>query len=222
MLPRFFKTDVVIANHAESGESLRGFLGEKRWDKVMSLLKPGDYMIVQMGHNDEKERGDGVGAMTSYKRDLKRFVADTRSKGATPIIVSPMERRSFDGNKAKETHAGAYGDVPEAVRQVAKEDNVAMVDLSRQSMIFYEAIGPEKAYLAFAGNGPQRDATHHDNYGAYELAKIIVQGIKDNKLDLAKSIVDDFKGFDPSKPDNIDTFTMPQGPSRVNAVPLGN
>ena len=62
MLPRFFKPDVVVANHGESGESLRGFLGEKRWDKVLSLMKPGDYMIVQMGHNDEKEPGPGVGA----------------------------------------------------------------------------------------------------------------------------------------------------------------
>jgi lysophospholipase L1-like esterase len=222
MLPRFFKPDVVIANHGESGESLQGFLGEKRWDKVMSLLKPGDYVIVQMGHNDEKER-NGHSAKTTYTADLKRFVADTRSKGATPIIVSPMERRSFTGNKANETHQSeAYGDVPEAVRQVAKEDKVAMVDLSRLSMKFYEALGPEKAYLAFAGSGPQRDATHHDNYGAYELAKCIVQGIKDNKLDLAKSIVSDFKDFDPSKPDNVDTFTMPTGPSRVTATPLGS
>lgn len=222
MLTRFFKPDVVIANHGESGESLRGFLGERRWEKVMSLLKPGDYVIVQMGHNDEKERGEGVGAMTTYKADLKRFVADTRSKGATPIIVSPMERRSFDGTKARQTHVSQYGDVPEAVRQLAREDNVACIDLSRLSMVFYEALGPEKAPLAFAGQGERRDATHHDNYGAYELAKMITQGIKDNKLDLAKSIVDDFKDFDPAKPDDVESFTMPVGPSRVTDQPLGS
>jgi lysophospholipase L1-like esterase len=222
MLPRFFKPDVVVANHGESGESLRGFLGEKRWDKIMSLLKPGDYVIVQMGHNDEKERGEGVGAMTSYKRDLKRFVADARSKGATPIIVSPMERRNFDGAKIKPSHNTQYGDVPEAVRQVAKEDRVAFVDLTALSVTFYETLGPEKAYLAFAGSGPQRDATHHDNYGAYELAKCIVQGIRDNKLDLAKHIADDFQGFDPAKPDSVEGFVMPAGPQGAGVRPLGS
>ncbi len=218
MLTRFFKPSVVIANHGESGESLRGFLGEKRWAKVMSLLKPNDYVIVQMGHNDSKERGEGVGAFTTYKTDLKRFVADTRSKGATPILVTPMERRGFTGPKAKLSH----GDYPEAVRQLAKEDKVAMIDLHAMSVQFYESLGPDKAYLAFAGNGDKRDATHHNNYGAYELAKCIVNGIKANDLDLAKSIVDDYVDFDPSSPDNVDSFMMSTGPSRVSTVPLGN
>jgi lysophospholipase L1-like esterase len=219
MLPRFFNSEIVVANHGESGESLRGFLGEKRWDKVLSLMKKGDYMIVQMGHNDEKETGAGVGALTTFKTDLKRFVADTRAKGATPIIVDPMERRSFDeAGKAKLTH----GDYPLAFRQVAKEDNVAFVDLTAQSAIFYNALGADKAYLAFAGTGTQRDATHHDNYGAYELAKIVVQGIRDNKLDLAKYIVDDFKGFDPTKPDPVDKLFIPNGNSTFNLTPLGS
>ena len=219
MLPRFFKSDVVVANHGESGESLKGFLGEKRWDKVLGLMKKGDYMIVQMGHNDEKESGPNVGALTSFKTDLKRFVADTRAKGATPIIVSPMERRSFDeAGKQKLTH----GDYPLAFRQVAQEDKVAFVDLTALSAVFYNTLGADKAYLAFAGTGTNRDATHHDNYGAYELAKIVVQGIRDNKLDLAKSIVDDFTGFDPAKPDPVDTFTMPSGNSTFNLTPLGN
>ncbi len=176
-------------------------------------------MIVQMGHNDEKQKGEGVGALTTYKADLKRFVADTRAKGATPIIVNPMERRGFDANgKVKPSH----GDYPLAVRQVAQEDKVAFVDLTAASVTFYEALGADKAYLAFAGTGTTRDATHHDNYGAYELAKIITQGIRDNKLELAKSIVDDFKPFDPAKPDPVDTFTMPRGPSTFNLTPLGN
>lgn len=217
-LTRFLKPTVVVANHGESGESLRGFLGEKRWAKVMSQLKPTDYVIVQMGHNDSKERGEGVGAFTTYKSDLKRFVADTRSKGATPIIVTPMERRGFNGTKVKPSH----GDYPDAIRQLAVEDNVALIDLNAMSVQFYEALGPDKAYLAFAGNGENRDATHHNNYGAYELAKCIIKGIKASKLDLAKSIVDDYLDFDPSNPDRVDSFIMSMGPSGVSAVPLGN
>ena len=97
-----------------------------------------------------------------------------------------------------------------------------MIDLTASSVIFYNTMGEAKAYLAFAGTGLTRDKTHHDNYGAYELAQIIVQGIRDNKLALASSIVDDFKGFDPAHPDNVDTFTMPTGPSRDTATPLGS
>lgn len=219
MLPRFFKPDVVVANHGESGESLKGFLGEKRWQKVLSQMKRGDYMIVQMGHNDEKERGEGVGALTTFKADLKRFVADTRSKGATPIIVSPVERRNFEADgKIRPSH----GEYPEAYRQVAQEDKVAFIDLTALSARFYETLGADKAYLAFAGIGARRDPTHHDNYGAYELAKLILEGIRDNKLELAKSIVHDFTGFDPTKPDPADTFTMPAGPSTFSLRPLGN
>lgn len=216
MLTRFFTPDVVIANHGESGESLRSFLGERRWEKVMSLLKPGDYVIIQMGHNDSKERGEGVGAMTTYKTDLKRFVADARSKGATAIVVTPMERRGFNGDKVRPSH----GEYPAAVRLAAEEDKVAMIDLQAMSVLLYEALGPEKSPLAFANNG--RDATHHNNYGAYELAKCIVMGIRQNKLDLAKWVVPDFKDFDPAKPDDPDTFRMPAGPSQVNLVPLGS
>ena len=218
MLTRFFKPEVVIANHGESGESLRGFLGERRWEKVLSLLNQGDVVLIQMGHNDSKEKGEGVGAFTTYQTDLKRFVTDARMKGATPIVVTPMERRGFDGDKARISH----GDYPEAVRRLAKEEHVAMIDLHAMSIQFYEALGPDKAHLAFAGDGPKRDGTHHNNYGAYQLAKCIVKGIQECKLEVAMSIVEDFHGFDPSKPDDLDTFAMPKGPSRIALVPLGN
>src|SRR6185503_20608398 len=81
MLTRFFKPDVVIASHAESGESLRSSLGARRLEKVASLLKSGDYLFIQYGHNDEKEKGEGVGAFTTYKADLKRFADGARQRG---------------------------------------------------------------------------------------------------------------------------------------------
>jgi len=119
MLTDFFKPEVAIANHGESGESLRGFLGENRWAKLLSVIKPGDYVLIQMGHNDQKETGEGIGAFTSYKTDLKRFVADTRKHGATPVVVTPMNRQTFD-DAGKITNS--LGDYPEAVRQVAREE----------------------------------------------------------------------------------------------------
>ena len=213
MLPRFFKPEIAVANHGESGESLRGFLGERRWTKVLSVIKPGDYVLIQMGHNDQKEKGEGIGAFTSYKTDLKRFVADTRQHGATPVLISPMNRLTFDAD-GKITNS--LGDYPEAVRQAAKEENAALIDLNAMSKLFYEALGPVDAHLAFAG----KDTTHHDNYGSYELAKCIVEGIRQDKLPVAKYLFD-MPPFDPAHPDPVAKFDIPAEPARGAERPLG-
>jgi lysophospholipase L1-like esterase len=215
MLTRFFSANVVVANHAESGESLRSSLGARRLDKVMSTMKAGDYLIIQYGHNDEKEKGEGVGAFTTYKADLKKFVAAARSRGATPILVTPMQRRTFD-QSGKVTNS--HGDYPEAVRQVAKEDGVVLVDLHAMSTRFYEALGPEKSKLAFKDG----DGTHHNNYGSYELAKCVVEVIRQSKLGLAKFLVKETVPFDPSRPDGLETFVLPPSPVRTTVKPLGS
>jgi hypothetical protein len=130
-----------------------------------------------------------------------------------------MQRRQFEANgKIRNSH----GNYPAAVRQVAQEEGVAFIDLTAMSVAFYEALGPDRAALAFAGVGSNRDATHHNNYGAYELAKCIVQGIRDNKLDLAQFIVDDFTGFDPAHPDPVEGFSLPASPGRMTQAPRGN
>src|SRR5215468_4313350 len=98
MLTKFFGPGVAIANHAESGESLKSSLGAKRLDKVLSLMKPGDYLLIQYGHNDEKEKGEGVGAFTTFKSSLKFFVDEARKKGGVPILITPVQRRTFDAN----------------------------------------------------------------------------------------------------------------------------
>ncbi len=206
MLPRFLKPGVVVANHAESGESIRSSLGARRVRKVMSLIKPGDYLFVQFGHNDMKDRSPN--ALATYQSNYKQLVADVRAKGATPVLITSMERKS--GVK-RET----LGDYPEAVHQVAREDNVALIDLHVMSKVLYTAWG-ENIDRAF------QDGMHHNNYGSYQLAKCVVDGIKQNVPELAKYIVDDFQGFDPSHPDPVDSFIMPASPSRTTRAPDGN
>ena len=179
MLPRFFKPGIAIANHAESGESLRSSLAAKRLEKVMSLMKAGDYLFIQYGHNDEKEKGEGVGAFTTYKSDLKKFVAEARARGGFPVLITPVQRRTFDKD-GKITNS--HGDYPEAVRKVAAEEKVPLIDLNLMSKALYETWGPEDSKLAFTPN----DNTHHNDYGSYELAKCIVAGIRANKLEIAK------------------------------------
>ena len=215
MLTRFFKRGVAIANHAESGESLRSSLGARRLDKVLSVIKPGDYLLIQYGHNDEKEKGEGVGASTTYTSDLKKFVSGARERGAIPVLITPVQRRTFD-KEGKITNS--HGDYPDAVRKVAREEKVALIDLNQMSKVLYETWGPEKSVLAFK----EGDGTHHNNYGSYELAKCIVEGIRANKLALAKYLVNEIPRFDPSRPDSIETFQIPASPRTTDVKPLGN
>ena len=215
MLTRFFKPSVAIANNAESGESLRSSLGAKRLAKVLSTMKPGDYLFIQFGHNDEKEKGEGVGAFTTYKESLRKFVTEARQHGGIPVLITPMHRRTFDKD-GKITNS--HGDYPEAVRQVAREEKVSLIDLNVMSKLLYEALGPEKSGVAFKTDDP----THHSNYGSYELAKCIVEGIRVNKLGIAKDLVTDVPRFIPSHPDPFEQFKIPPSPLNANVKPLGS
>ena len=181
MITRWFKDDIAVANHGESGESLKSFIGENRLAKLMSVIKPGDWLLVQFGHNDQKEKSEDVGAFTTYTRDLKRFVTEARAHGATPVLITPVQRLNFD----EAGHiVNTLGDYPEAVRRLAKEENVALIDLNALSAKFYERLGPVEAVKAFAPG----DKTHHDDYGSYEIAKIMVQGIREAEPLLAKHL----------------------------------
>jgi lysophospholipase L1-like esterase len=215
MLTRFLKAGVGVANHAESGESLRSSLGAKRLDKVLSLMRPGDFLFIQFGHNDEKERGEGVGAFTTYKASLKRFVEAARGRGATPVLLTPMHRRTFD---ASGHITDSHGDYDDAVRQVAAEEKAALIDLHAMSRPFYEALGPSESIKAFAPN----DGTHHNNYGSYELAKCVVRGIRAGVPGLVKYLADDAPPFDPARPDPLAGFKVPASPLLTDVKPLGN
>ncbi len=219
MLTRFFKPVVAVANHAESGETMKSFIADLRLAKILSQMKKGDYLFIQFGHNDEKQNWPQtyVEAHTTYQAYLRVFIAEARLRGATPVLVTSMQRRQFDAEgKIRNSH----GDYPAAVREVAQEENVALIDLEQMSRTFYEALGPEKAPLAFSAGG--RDTTHHDNYGAYELAKCVVEGIKESHLPLASYIVDDFGSFDPAHPDPVEKFDVPASPFSTIRTPRGN
>jgi len=207
MLPRFFDENIAVANYAESGESIKSSLGAHRFDKIWSVIRPGDYLFVQFGHNDMKDKA--TNALGVYKSNLEKIVATARAHGATPVLVTSMERK--DGVNGP-TLAG----YPQTVREVAREQGTALIDLNAMSVKFYQALGADIG-LAFV------DGTHHNNYGSYELARCVVDGIKENKLALAKDLATDVKAFDPSKPDDVKTFFMPASPMRDPAAkPEGN
>ncbi|MES2673495.1 MAG: rhamnogalacturonan acetylesterase [Pseudomonadota bacterium] len=219
MLPRFFKDEVAVANHAESGETMKAFIMELRLAKVLETIKKDDYLFIQFGHNDQKQQWQQTyaDAETTYKDYLKVLIAEARLRGATPVVITSMQRRNFDQNgKIQNTH----GNYPEAVREVAKEMKVALIDLEAMSIKLYEALGPDKAPLAFNDYG--KDKTHHNNYGAYELAKCVVQGIRDANLAVASKLLDKLPIYDPANPDPVEIFTLSQIPIKSQTKPAGN
>ncbi|MCB0531422.1 MAG: rhamnogalacturonan acetylesterase [Lewinellaceae bacterium] len=220
MLPIFFEPEnVAIANHAESGESLKRFQSENRLEKIQSTLKAGDYLFIQFGHNDQKTESSAyVAPFTGYKEQLMVFIEAAREKGATPVLVTPVHRRTFD-DQGKIINS--HGDYPEAMRQVAKEAGVPLIDLHAMSQQLFEALGPEgskKAFVHFpAGSFPGQDGaladdSHFSTYGAMQLALCIVQGIQDNHLALAADLKSHLPEYDPAKPTPLEKWNLPLSP----------
>ncbi len=228
IFPRFFTSKVAVANYAESGEAANSFVGSKRFAKLMSKAKTGDFLFIQFGHNDMKQKGEGKGAYLSYTENLKYLISEARNKGVVPVLVTSMHRRRFDDKgKIINTHE----DYPDAARKLAKEEGVTLIDLNNMSAILYEAWGDEESKKAFvhypAGTFPNQDKpladnTHFNSYGAYEIAKCVLQGVVDQKLSLKKYIVKDFKGFNPAHPDKFEDVHIPPTPFSSTTKPDGN
>jgi lysophospholipase L1-like esterase len=191
-------------------------------------MKPGDYLFIEFGHNDMKQKGEGVGAFTSYKKNLQRYISEVKMKAGIPVLVTSMHRRRFDSTGHI---VNTLEDYPDAVRQTAKEENVAVIDLNAMSKILYEAWGPEKSIKAFvhypANTFPGQttkleDNTHFNTYGAYELAKCIITGIRNQNLPITKFIKKEVPAFDPAKPLAFEKFYWPMSSFVTATKPDGN
>lgn len=226
MLPYFFvPNEVVIANYAESGETLKAFEDRHRIDKIWNKVKQGDYLFIQFGHNDQKA---GNSTKSGYRKRLKEWISKAKELGAIPVLVTSMNRRVFDENNKI---VNTLNDFPNAMREIAKEENVDLIDLNALSKTLFEAMGPEKAKKAFVHypanaypNQPNalEDDTHFNPYGAYELAKCVVKSIVDQNLPLKKYISKNYKNFNPNKPDKIEEFHWPESVFMESLKPDGN
>ena len=229
MITRWFGPEVAISNHAESGLTARTFIGSFRLDKNLSTLKKGDYVFVEFGHNDEKEKRPGDGAWYHYQYQLKIFVDEVRRKGADIVFCTPTQRRQFaDDNKTiKNTH----GDFPAAMKMVAEKERVPLIDLNQMTKVLFETLGFENSKRALvhypANTFPGQpkalaDNTHFNPYGAYEVAKCVVMGMKQLNLPIVQYLRSDWQDFNPAQPDDWTTFVWYPAKNADLVKPDGN
>ena len=190
----FFVNDKVrIENRAMNGRSTKTFINEGRWQSIVDDMKKGDYVFVQFGHNDSsKEKGERYTPPADYRQNLTRFVSEARSKGGFPVLLTPVMRRRFDKDgKFYDTH----GEYPDIVRAVARELKVPLIDmhgLSEVVIVQYGGEGSRKLFLQLKpGENPNypngiEDDTHFSPLGALEMVRLVVAGIRVEKLKIRK------------------------------------
>ena len=230
MIPRWFTDKVAISNHAESGLSARTFINGNRLEKILSMLKPHDYVFVEFGHNDQKEHKSGDGAWYHFQYQLMIFVDKVRDAQATIVFVTPTQRRRFDEathTKILETH----GDYPDAMRDVAKREMVPVIELHDMTRDFFETLGFEdskKALVHYPANtfpGQDKaleDNTHFNPYGAYEVAKMVVMGMKKEGFPIVNDLRSVWQDFDAKNPDDPNTFVWYPATKQDVTKPDGN
>jgi lysophospholipase L1-like esterase len=191
-----FDSSVVVDNRAKNGRSTKSFMAEGLWQPVVDHLNEGDYVFIQFGHNDEgKEKVGRYTTPDEFKANLVKYVTETKSKKAIPVLITPVSRRTFDDKgQIKESHP-VYAD---AVREVAKQLNVPLIDLDEKSKVLLQQFGPENSKYLFnyleANEHPnypegRQDNTHFNELGARKMAEVVLAEIRNLKLDLADRIV---------------------------------
>ncbi len=220
MLPALFKPTVAVSNHAESGETFRDSLARRRIDKILSTLQPGDTVLLQFGHNDQKQQKDGSGNAETYKAELRTHAERILARGGIPVVVSSMERRNFDAATGK--LKPSLTEYASAARSVAQDMKLAFIDLNAMSIQFYEALGPERSQLAHPMNNGKLDNTHHNNYGAMQLARLVALGLREARVPVAAQLRDDLGAISAAQPPAPEQFRVAVSPGFTQLRPLGD
>jgi oligogalacturonide lyase len=196
LFPMLFTDRVEVKNHAVNGRSTKSFIDEKRWEVVLAQLQRGDWVFIQFGHNDQKSADltRYAAPHTDYRANLARFVSETRAKGAQAVLLTPVMRRRFDAQgKFFDTH----GEYPAAVRSLAKELNVPLIDLHQTSRALLERHGAEGSKKLFLWIEPgqykslpegKKDDTHFSESGATQIAQLVAADLRRLRLDLAQHL----------------------------------
>ncbi len=198
LLHTYFNDQVVIENHAVNGRSSKSFRSEGRWDKVLQALHPGDHVFIQFGHNDQKDKDPSryTNPWSTYRRNLERYVEETRAKGAVPVLLSSIVRRKFNEHGTLIDTHGAY---PFVARAVSEKMQVPFIDMQLFTEDYVNEIGMEQSKEIYLWVKPgayeklpdgKEDDTHLSLLGATEYAGMVATEIKRQALPLARFLKD--------------------------------
>ena len=196
MFQTYFKDSVRVENYAQNGRSTKSFIADGRWDKVVAALKPGDFVIIQFGHNDEKTNNVNVGTAPfgEFTTNLVRFIRQTREHQAIPILATPVARRKFDASGLLTNSHGIY---PEAVRKVAEANKVPLLELCTATERLLQELGPESSKRLFrwipagefgSDSKSIEDDTHFNAYGASRVCDLAAVEIEAKIPELANHL----------------------------------
>ncbi|MFI9343527.1 rhamnogalacturonan acetylesterase [Streptomyces sp. NPDC052773] len=172
--PFFLRKDLPVANHAVNGRSSKSFVDEGRLDVILGEIRPGDVLIVQFAHNDEKS-GDPARytePWTTYQDHLRLYVDGARARGARPVLATAVERRRFD---AEGRALPSHGEYPAAMRALAREEGVALLDVQALSLALWQELGGEESKKYFNWTATEQDNTHFNPPGAIAVARLVVR-----------------------------------------------
>lgn len=188
MLGCYLNENIEVANHAIGGRSTNSFIAEGRWDRLLSEVKPGDYVLIQFGHNDASTRPDRHTSYEEYEANLAMMISDVRKKDANPILLTSLVMRTFVNGHLIDDRLKGY---PVITRKVAKKYNTPLIDINQKSRDFITMLGDEasKPYYRWVEPGvdPMKpegleDDTHMMEKGAKQVALFVAEGIAELNL----------------------------------------
>lgn len=181
------KPGVKVDNRAIPGSDTGSFIRRKAWDKLLTSVKPGDFVIIQFGHNDQKNGKNDV--TTTYPKNLKRMISDVRKKGATPVLVTSVPRARFNRDGSKTVNCGlqAYHD---AMVKVGEETNTEVVDLYARTRDYFDSVGEDGVlelfmYSSETPGAAKTDRTHLRKNGAEKIAELFAETAKKTNAKIA-------------------------------------
>ncbi len=192
LLSLYFNSNVTVDNHAAGGRSSKNFRSEGRWDVVLQRIRPGDFVIIQFGHNDEKsDQARHTDPFGTYTDNLRRYAKEASELGAIPILATPVVRRNFDVEGVLQP---THGDYPDAVRKLANEIEVPLLEMTHRSRELIERLGRERSKQLFIWTVPgeysrfptgNSDNTHFNALGATRMCDLVVAEIQEKIPELA-------------------------------------
>ncbi len=183
-LPRYVREGVTVKNHALSGRSSRSFRAEGLFEPVEKALGPGDLLLIQFGHNDEKDDERHTDPDTTFPEELWRYCAAALSRGAQPVLITPVCRRFFGGDGSL---FYTHGEYPRAIRILAAEKGIPLCDLKAASRALYRSLGEQGTAELFVRLAPGEnpdfpeghdDRSHFNPHGATVIAGLVAEGLK--------------------------------------------